>query len=460
MRDSGARLVQVLALAVALAVPTSALAQDTYVDRSDGDDASDTNNCRHKATPCATLTHGLEEAGSGDAVFVGGDPVSFNAPQTLTDGQSIVHKNFSTSSSVDTSGKTIVDTGSNGNPAIKVTGDAGRIDGLTIRSQTLPLQIGAKVTVKDDRFDEDAQIDNDVVVIGDSSPKLTNDTFIDPTPLTGSGKDQIAVSLQSSGSPVVSKSDFEDFQIAVIAFGGGDPVIEKNDISGTHVAETAGAGIDVYGAGEDAQIDDNRLHNPSHAGGDTLNGVIVQLDAAVSLSRNRIEGYTTGIGLDDSHGITKLYSNVIETKTSTTGLSLKDTAGTGPGDARVMSATIWGDGLAVSVNSAALTLDSSIVGGDEGIDPNGSASCSIEFSRGPQGASGPAGCDEFATTKNPKLKSDDYHLKSSSPMIDKGNPDNAIKNFKDIDGDNREVDGTGNCKGKERRDIGADEFKC
>jgi hypothetical protein len=458
MRGSGARLVQVLALAVALVVPTSALAHDTYVDRSDGDDAADTNSCTHKATPCATLTRGLEQAGTGDTVFVGGDPLAFNAHQTLTDGKSIVHKNFSTSSSVDTSGKTTVDTGSNANPAIDVTGNAGQIKGLTIRSETLPLQINAKVTVTDDRFDEDAQIDKEVVVIGDSSPTISDNTFIDPTPDTGSGTNQFGISLGTSGSPKVEHNDFEDLEVAVYATLGS-PRISKNHITGIHEAANAGDAIIVGTSASKPDIVANTIKAP---GAGTTYGIV--LDSAANLERNLIDGYRFGIRVDDAPGTTHLDGDVVLVAGDNDfGLDMFDGNPDDPkvGDVKATNITITGPGIEVEVTQTKLTLDSSLIGGS-GIFNNahGLGKCSISHSRGPDKGSGDAGCKGFSTTKNPKLKSDGYHLKSSSPMIDKGNPSKPGKGAKDIDGDKRALDGTGSCKGKKRRDIGADEFKC
>jgi hypothetical protein len=62
---------------------------------------------------------------------------------------------------------------------------------------------------------------------------------------------------------------------------------------------------------------------------------------------------------------------------------------------------------------------------------------------------------------NPKFKSDGYHLKASSPMIDKGKKGSKSHGAKDIDGDKRVLAGDCGAKHpKARRDIGADEFKC
>ena len=108
------RLARIAALVGALVLPGSALAHDTYVDRTDGTDSG--NNCKNETNPCFSLTAGINNAGEGDTVFVGGDPAVYETPHVLGDKKSIVHENFSTKPSVDTSGKAIIDTGSSPSP--------------------------------------------------------------------------------------------------------------------------------------------------------------------------------------------------------------------------------------------------------------------------------------------------------------------------------------------------------
>jgi hypothetical protein len=109
---------------------------------------------------------------------------------------------------------------------------------------------------------------------------------------------------------------------------------------------------------------------------------------------------------------------------------------------------------------AVFTIDSSVIG-DGGLGAFNST-CVITHSRGPVQTPGGSGCDDYQTTADPRFKVDGYHLKASSPMIDRGNPDRPEKGSKDIDGDKRELDGPdgGGCRGKARRDIGADEYRC
>ena len=132
----------------------------------------------------------------------------------------------------------------------------------------------------------------------------------------------------------------------------------------------------------------------------------------------------------------------------------------GIADVTATNITIQGKGPGVIDRKAVLTLRSSLL--DAGaIQASGSgARCHISYSRGPSKHSGGTGCKDFQKTAAPKLKSDGYHLKASSPMIDKGQPQ-APKNAVDIDGDKRALPGScGKGHHKARRDIGADEFKC
>src|SRR4051794_31247575 len=193
------------AVVLALAVPGVAMAHDTYVDRSDGDDGGGTNDCSAKGHPCATLGRGIDQAGTGDTVFVGGDPTPFTVPKDLGDGKSIVHKDFSKKHSVDTSGKTVLDTGAASSPALEIVSDAGRVKGLTIRSlATYAVQVDGAARIIHDRFDEEGTHAADIGILGGSAPvEVTHDKFKDSTPLTGNSEGRIGVVSSGTGEILI-----------------------------------------------------------------------------------------------------------------------------------------------------------------------------------------------------------------------------------------------------------------
>ena len=451
----------IVALAVTLCCCPSAFAADTYVDRSDGNDQSGGNDCHSKQKPCQSLLTAIATAGPGDTVFVGGDPQAYTTVDTLTNGKSLVGDDFSTKHSVDTSGKAILDAGAAVQPTLKVTGVAGTVKNLTIRSQTTPLSIQGTVTVTKNRFDEAAQIDQDVVVGASSGTtvKIKDNKFTDPTPLAGAGHDQTALHLAGAAKRVVSKNTFRNFQEGInVDTGGGAVTISKNDISGIHSAESIGLGVFVLGAAN-PKIVGNRLH--AQMGNGIVNGIQVLSDATIT--RNRILDLYIGVQLKNTPGAVDLDGDAIRTIDNGIGLFSVDDGGNQAhvGDANVTGTTIAGDGDQVTLEQTHLKMDSSVLAATSSgfVMSLSSATCDITFSRG--GSTGPAadGCT-FQTKKDPKFKPDGLHLKASSPMIDEGNTAKPPKGEKDIDGDKRALDGTGNCKGKKRRDIGADEFKC
>jgi Right handed beta helix region len=460
------RLAIAAVLAVTVAAPARALAHDTYVDRSDGSDGGGTNDCSHKATPCATLGRGISQAGNGDTVFVGGDPAPFTVPQSLGDKKSIVHRNFSTRPSVDTSGKTVIDTGAAASPALTVASQAGRIKGLTIRSETLPLKIEAKVDVTGDRFDEEAQIDEEIDVVSLSPDELRgwtieHSTFVDPTPLTGIGAEQAGITQEANQQVglTIANNRFTDFQVAIHALGEA-VFAHDNTITGTHSANGSGEGILLTGD-DRAVVAHNVLRDPDISSG-SVEGVVASQHA--SFSRNRISGYQIGVRISDVAGQTD-FSDDVFTGNAYEAILVSDSApDSGKADAVLSNETLWDPGASqgeLDLVDVDVKVDSTLIGA-AGIDDFGdSSTCSIKFSRGPTKATGGDGCAHFQTTKSPKLESDHYHLKPGSPMIDAGNKQKPPRHAKkDIDGDKRVLDGTGNCNGKKRRDIGADEFRC
>jgi Right handed beta helix region len=451
-------LMAALVAALALAAPTSALGHDAYVDQATGADAS--NDCSHKSNPCKNIVHGIDQAGDNDTVFVAGGS-TYTGSFTLQDGKSLVHKNFG-----DASGKAILDNGSGTDPDIDVPSlvaggfaGAGRVKGFTIRSEDIPIAAAAKVTIEHNRFDEDAEIPSEVEIAPDTSGavKITKNTFADPTPLTGSGDQQFGIDDRSPKKVTISANDFRDLYEPVFVDGPGSRVtIDGNLFAGTHaISGHAPASVFIFDA-KKGTVTDNRLRNPDES---LLQTSGIVMDVPGSISRNLVVGSSGGISVDDTSKAVTLDSDAIVMPTgSATGLQVSDYDTPDAGlDANASNLTIWGPGEAIELQKTQIHLDSSILGGSGIKTFYSHDKCKITHSRGPHKGSGDHGCKDFQTKANPKLKSDDYHLKGSSPMIDAGNKHKPPHGAKDIDGDRRAIA----CgHGTARRDIGADEVKC
>ncbi len=189
-------------------------------------------------------------------------------------------------------------------------------------------------------------------------------------------------------------------------------------------------------------------------------GITVGGSASTKLIRNRVSGYSEGVSVQDAAGLTTLNGDLLAGSTSV-GLVAEDNDDSGDSAVSATNVTVAADSGAtedVLVFGAKLALDSTIVGDlgltatDPGSDP---PSCTIAFSRGPVATPGGAGCANFQTTADPQfVGAGDLHIKSTSPMIDAGNPADPTVGSIDLDGDPRKLNGVGLC----RRDIGADEF--
>jgi hypothetical protein len=447
-------------MAIAVACPASALAHDTYVDRTDG--TGGTNDCTEATNPCFSLTKGIANAGHGDTVFVGGDPHVYESPHTLDDGKSLVGKNFSTTPGIETSGEIKLDAASTTQPALTIAGKAGVVRNVTIRSAHLPLEIDAPVTIKNDEFSDSHQVPAEIMIsAGAGSPRIVDSDFFGKTSLTTS-YDQVGIQSASPDSPLIRGNFFFGLTEGIVALGGGAPRIEDGHFSAIHSGASAGAAINAYGTGTNPAIVHNRIIDPVDVATEVVNGIVVHGGATASISRTRVKGYDHELTLDDAAGTSKLDNDILQPKTGQIGLMLLDEGTDDPNvsNARGTNLTIWGDGLEVSNNSATLTLDSSIIG-VSGIQGDVNEHCSLKYSRGPVKQSGGGGCKDFQTKADPKFKSNGYLLKPSSPMIDKGNPHEPPHGAKDYQGDERSLPGDcGARHPKARRDIGADEFRC
>jgi hypothetical protein len=450
---------------VSLAFAPSALAHDTYVDQGTGSDAS--NDCSQAASPCKNLARGIAQAGAGDKIFVQG-PYVYTASIVLRDRKSLIAKDFVSPSAIPPT----LDNGSAGkpdilNPSLVPAGhvaEAGKVTGFIIRSGTLPVEINAGMTLSHNQINEPGQITDDVSVGAAADATISHNTINDPTQAFSDPSDrQTAISISSSGRVKIVGNTITSFWEGIDVSGAGaHATIKHNTVSGTHeVSNYAGEAIIVLAAAARADIAENTVVDPNLT---LSNGVVdgIGLLTNGSLVRNFVgPGFNQEMALNNNSKPVTIDSNVVTATTGNFGLIVSDDHADAASDAKIKNLTAWGPGDSVQLARVHVTIDSSIIGAGAITTFYGSNKCSISHSRGPVKQAGNKGCDGFQTTANPKFKSDGYHLKKTSPMIDKGNPNKPSKHARDIDGDKRAL--AGDCSAhhpKKRRDIGADEFKC
>jgi hypothetical protein len=448
------------AVVVLAAAPGSAMADDTYVDQGDGADAS--NNCSSSAAPCKTITKGIAQAGSGDTVFVGGGE-TYTASFTLDGGKSLVQKDFSTTPSVDTSGATILDNSASSDADITITGNQSTVSGFTIRAGYNAIDVRGNTATISGNLIANSSASAIGVLLDNTSlgATVTDNEVTSSNP--ASNNFGIYVGTDATGFSTVTGNEVSGFWNGIIVLQGNADV-RGNTISAPHdYPGGPSAGINVPGASR-VTIENDTIDNALGTG--ASDGIqILSSRAVVSIDTTLISNASnSGITVRGPRSTITLSEDAITgVPGSGAGITMTDDGANSRGVSDVIATniTIEGKGPAVIDSQANLTLNSSLL--DAGaIQASGSgAKCHISYSRGPSKHSGKKGCKDFQTKVNPKLKSDGYHLKSSSHMIDKGNPNDPPKRATDIDGDKRALDG--DCRahhGKKRRDIGADEFKC
>ena len=146
---------------------------------------------------------------------------------------------------------------------------------------------------------------------------------------------------------------------------------------------------------------------------------------------------------------------------NTVGVESTDTSADNPtpstqGDVSATNATIFGNAVDLQLSYTTATLNSTILG--EPVDIVGNGACSISYSRGSPAPSA-NGCGNFASTADPQFvnaAAGDFHLQSSSPLIDVGDPASPGGGAVDFYGGPRAVQGKA-CS-TVRRDIGAAEY--
>jgi parallel beta helix pectate lyase-like protein len=439
-----------LVILALLAMPASALAADTYVDQGSGLDAS--NSCTDPTAPCKTLTKGIAQAGANDTVFVGGGE-TYAVTQTLDSGKSLIEDDFSTTPDVDTSGVATIDTGSTVAPAITVTGPVSTVSGFTIRSDQLGVEVtGLGDTIEDNRFEGTAFPDLLIDVAG-AGAVVSGNRFN-----AASTSHNFAIADYSEGPTGIEANTMTGYGIGMVLTGSelvmGNRILEVGD------PFESSTGI-LLSSNYASRLEDNVVKAAPGVGSDAV-GIQILSSGRANLSRNLVSGFSTAGIFSASSSTVSLNDNAItKVPKGAIGLHTLGKAALGQGDVIAQGLTISGKGTSIFNQKADLTLSSSLLD-TKPIDTKGKGTrCHISYSRGPVKKPGGNGCKDFDTTKNPKLKGDGYHLKGSSPMIDRGKPAAPPHGATDIDGDKRAL--AGDCSvhhPKKRRDIGADEFKC
>jgi hypothetical protein len=424
----------------------------TYADAQTGDDQN--FPCSAPATPCQTI--GMAIASAGDSDVVHADGGSYTESVVLESDKSLVSDNFVPA---DGSGPPEL-TGIDRDPAIAVPNgeSAGTIQGLTVTSPSLveALSLEGTATVTGNSFplgNPDGALGIHIGQVAGGAV-VSGNNFTDENGAYATG---IAI---SGSSPQISGNEFTGLNYGITVDGDTDtvsPLITSNHITGTKPFsfEEGGRGISVVGGSpllkrnviEQAVVGDDNTEG-IHVGGD---GVF----AEATLVANRISGHGRGIDVEGATGIVRLRSDLV-TGNALDGLYIADSFG-GPADVQgITSFDNGGDDIEV-VNTH-LNLDSSLVGKPIN-DDDPTASCTITFSRGPADPGGD--CQAFSVISPPGFVNPgagDYHLASTSPLIDLGNPAPPAAGDQDFDGDQRALVGKHTCSPDvARRDIGADE---
>jgi hypothetical protein len=438
-------------------VPATAAATDAYVNDSSGHSAAPCT----LLNPCNSINTGISEATAGATVHVDGG--TYNQAVTLGNGKSLIADDFAAD------GGAIVPTIDGGaSSALSFTSDAGTIQGMILRSDGTSFDVVALdrvATLSGNTLSTtNPAIDADLVhAFGNAGGStITGNTF---NGSTTAGADQVGV--ESQGVPVtISGNTFMNTSVGVWAHGGGG-TITGNHISGAHVASFSGDGIEVGPGAGQPTITGNTIDSP----GSSTDGIAVEGSGPLppltgaTIQRNRIiGGFFEGIVVEDSNGPVILDSNLI-TGATTFGIHLLDDSPTPTstdGDVTATNMTVTGNATDISIASAALTIDSSIV--QDPIQTGGTAeSCSISFSSGPTTTSGGDGCMNFQTTATPDLGgSDGFHLldtpNNRASFIDHGNPAGLAGSL-DLDGLARRIDADGACPLSQVLDLGAYELQ-
>ena len=444
--------IPVLAAVAALLTAAAPAAATQYVD----DDSANVAGPCTQASPCATISKGIDLAADDETIVVGGG--TYDESLVLGDGKSIAGMAYETScGACDTSGPALV-VGQGGDPALEIVfGDpAGTVSDLTLRGDpgASSAVVGDHVRLSENRFDAPAHPSGlaEVYVTGGTSAEIVDNTFVD----AAHDAFHPAIAIRGVPDALVRGNRIEGYTDGITVDEGATARVEENVIEGTHSVGLTGNAIQVRGATgktTSATLVANRIDEP----GNGSRGIAIHGQGqpiSVALRRNVVLRHTEGIFVAGAGSGTTLDGDAVA-------LGARPLWVDGSAAATTVAAqnvTLHGSSGVRLVDDASLVLDSSAVVGAS-IDDDAAASCDIAFSRGPL-PHGPE-CDGFSTAADPGFVDEaggDVHLAAGSAMIDAGNSGTPLAHAggEDLDGEPRVSDGDGD--GVARRDIGADEL--
>lgn len=393
-----------LSVVVALFVaPASALAADTYVDADTGSDA---NPCI-QAQPCLTIQKGIDEATAATTVHV--DPDTYPLALQIADAKSVIADDFVGGPE----GDATIDGGAS--PAIDVLASgAGTVSGFTITSTTTPV-IDAAGPINLTGNSVVVPTVPTVTAIGiDVTAGVAGLVAIDDNEFSGESTSQTAIQIRNGSEASVTDnrigSPGSGFLTGILVFEGATAEIAGNTVRTLFsIGSAGGQAIAVQDA--TAVIADNLVTDvqplPDTVWGITITDTSTAPVASAALRRNQLYGggALDGIRILDAAPVT-MDGDLITG--FDVGIRATDVFAANTSNANVdaIGVTVYGNTTTdIRLDSATLTLDSSIVGSSivttgTGIG-GGAVGCTITYSRGPTMTPGGNGCADFQTSAAP-----------------------------------------------------------
>jgi hypothetical protein len=235
-------------------------------------------------------------------------------------------------------------------------------------------------------------------------------------------------------------------QDGVITSTGGDVQIQDSDI-------TARAGAVLRAAGLTNTITRTTINVvAANAGVDVQDGTLNLESSLIDLgSMSAIGARATGASGDSTATMNLDHATIVGTDPGAEGVRVQanDVAGADTHSATLTNSVLSLPGTAIR-RSADQSDTANVTTNYSNYDPTGNVSSN--------GTSGSGALTQTHQTNLPPgfVGSGDFHLASSSALIDAGDPGGPPFGATDIDGDDREILGKDGCA--PRRDIGADEF--